>query len=299
MEKDKNELAQISSLIDKDKVRLRLTEYTRQGEYFSINPKINYKVKVAIVDIIQNQLEYCKKLTIKHYNIVGADDDTIEEVAVSEYEDAWTKITHSFETLNEIKNINMRDYDFFTYELNLTNKDNIFFLRRVNKMKSIKSGFLGKLFNGEFSKIETSNLLGIDNNIDLIIYKNKFYILRHIALERILKLKDQFREKAEDVLNNELFTEKIKNFDRLKEQALDNANYIKRLAKLHDNKGTLFLDRIEETEKVIERFSLDIEVKNGVLIYRDDTQVGNFINLMQDSYYQTLIGKENGVNERR
>ena len=50
---------------------------------------------------------------------------------------------------------------------------------------------------------------------------------------------------------------------------------------------------------MIEKFALDIEVENGVLIYRDETQVGNFINLMQDSYYQTLIGEENGIDENR
>lgn len=59
------------------------------------------------------------------------------------------------------------------------------------------------------------------------------------------------------------------------------------------------LDKINVTKDVIEQFDLDIEVNNGKLIYRDETQIGNFVNLMQDSYYRTLIGNQNGIDEKR
>ncbi|AKM50993.1 hypothetical protein N573_004380 [Limosilactobacillus fermentum 3872] len=61
----------------------------------------------------------------------------------------------------------------------------------------------------------------------------------------------------------------------------------------------MFLDKIDRTKNVIEQFNLDIEVSNGQLIYRDETQTGNFVNLMQDSYYKTLIGDQNGIDEKR
>ena len=62
---------------------------------------------------------------------------------------------------------------------------------------------------------------------------------------------------------------------------------------------TAFLDKIDKTKAVIDQFDLDIEVSNDQLIYRDDTQIGNFVNLMQDSYYRTLIGEQNGIDEKR
>ncbi|WP_422119878.1 Kiwa anti-phage protein KwaB-like domain-containing protein [Limosilactobacillus fermentum] len=72
------------------------------------------------------------------------------------------------------------------------------------------------------------------------------------------------------------------------------------MAKLYENDGiTMFLDKIDRTKNVIEQFNLDIEVSNGQLIYRDETQTGNFVNLMQDSYYKTLIGDQNGIDEKR
>ena len=69
--------------------------------------------------------------------------------------------------------------------------------------------------------------------------------------------------------------------------------------RLDNGKVTAFLDQIDRTKSVIDQFDLDIEVENGKLVYRDETQVGNFINLMQDSYYRTLIGKQNGIDENR
>ena len=236
----------------------------------------------------------------KSYNIIGAEDDIVEVTNVADFNESWDKIKQSFAQPTISSKVTVNHYDFFTYELDTSNNKKMYVLRRINKVKAIKSGILGKLFDGEFSKIETSNLLGIDNAIDLLIYEDKIWVFKHIALERIFKLKDEFKEKAKEVLENKIFTDKIKNFDNLKERALKNGNYVKRLAKLHDSSQvTLFLNKIDKTEIVIEKFALDIEVENGVLIYRDETQVGNFINLMQDSYYQTLIGEENGIDENR
>lgn len=59
------------------------------------------------------------------------------------------------------------------------------------------------------------------------------------------------------------------------------------------------LKKIDKTRDVIKQFNLDIEVSNGKLIYRDETQIGNFVNLMQDSYYKTLIGDQKGIDEKR
>ena len=75
---------------------------------------------------------------------------------------------------------------------------------------------------------------------------------------------------------------------------------MKRLAKLYKDGGvTTFLKKIDKTRDVIKQFNLDIEVSNGKLIYRDETQIGNFVNLMQDSYYKTLIGDQKGIDEKR
>ena len=145
-------------------------------------------------------------------------------------------------------------------------------------------------------------MVGIDDKIDFIIYNNNIYVLYHVAFERIFNLTEGFHNAAVSVLKRKELGNSIKNFDKLREDILDNLSYIKRVSKLSkdDNEtSTLFLKNLDETKAVIDEFNLDIEVdRNNMIIYDNKTQLGNFINLMQDSYYRTLIGKRKGCNER-
>ena len=40
-------------------------------------------------------------------------------------------------------------------------------------------------------------------------------------------------------------------------------------------------------------------MKNEKLVYSEKSQLGDFVNFMQDAYYLTLIGDAPGVDERR
>lgn len=290
----------ILNSIDENGLMLHLTGRRRDGSLFSITPSLHDVVQKEIINIIKNQVKYYNEQNLKRYNIVGVMDDTVEFANVSDFTNELDKIFNSLKRPVTDKKINPNTYDFFTYELKNKNGDSIYIFRKINRMKTLKKGIIGRLAEGCFEKIESSKLLGIDDAIDFIVIDDKIFIFRHISLERVLKLKDQFKDKAEKVLSNTEFTEKIKNFDELKKKALGNGNYVKRLAKLYKNKGvTAFLDKIDKTRDVIKQFNLDIEVSNRMLIYRDETQIGNFVNLMQDSYYRTLIGNQNGIDEKR
>lgn len=126
--------------------------------------------------------------------------------------------------------------------------------------------------------------------------------MQHIAFERIFRLSNEFKELAEKVLKNDTFNKKIINFSKLKEAALNNRSYIKRLSKLDStNTATLFLQDLQKTKVVVDELNLDIDIdlESNQMQYRDETQLGNFINLMQDAYYKTLIGNTPGLDERR
>lgn len=287
--------------IDNSSLMLHLTGRKRDNDLYSITPTIESKVQTEIINIIEAQIFYYDNQRLKSYNIVGSSDETVEVTEFENFKDELDEIISSLKVPNACSNIDPNDYDFFVYELrNKKGKDPVYIFRRLNKMKALKKGIIGQIINGAFSSLESSKFLGIDNALDFIVINKKIFVFHHISLERILKLKDKFKEKAKEVLNNDEFPDKIKNFNKLKEKALENGNYVKRLAKLHDNgKVTAFLDQIDRTKSVIDQFDLDLEVENGKLVYRDETQVGNFINLMQDSYYRTLIGKQNGIDENR
>ncbi|NMV48356.1 DUF4868 domain-containing protein [Lactobacillus reuteri] len=300
MDTQKFDSAKLLSAFNSNSLMLHLTGRKYNGSLFSVTPTINTSVQQEIINLIKNQINCYDNQNLKQYNIVGSIDDTVEYANANDFINKLGKVFSSLKNPTVLNNIDPNSFDFFTYELKSTNNKPIYVFRKINRMKALKRGILGKIANGSFTKIKSSKLLGIDNAIDFIVIDDKIFIFHHISLERVLKLNDQFKDKAKDVLENDEFAKKIKDFDKLKERALENGNYVKRLAKLYKNDGiTMFLDKIDRTRSVIDQFNLDIDVSNGQLIYRDETQIGNFVNLMQDSYYKTLIGDQKGIDEKR
>ena len=300
MNTQKFDSAKLLSNLSRNSLMLHLTGRKYNGDLFSVTPTINKNVQQDIIDLIEKQISYYDNQNLKQYDIVGSIDDTVEYANSNDYINKLNEIFSSLKQPMGINDIDPNSFDFFTYEFKSTNGKPIYVFRKINRMKALKKGILGEIANGSFTKIKSSKLLGIDNAIDFIVIDDKIFIFHHISLERVLKLNDQFKDKAKDVLSNDEFAEKIKNFDELKKRALENGNYVKRLAKLYKNDGiTAFLEKIDRTKSVIDQFNLDIEVNKGQLIYRDETQIGNFVNLMQDSYYKTLIGNQNGIDEKR
>ena len=300
MNTQKFDSAKLLSNISRNSLMLHLTGRKYNGDLFSVTPTINKNVQQEIIDLIEKQISYYDNQNLKQYDIVGSIDDTVEYANSNDYINKLNEIFSSLKQPMVLNDIDPNSFDFFTYEFKSTNGKPIYVFRKINRMKALKKGILGEIANGSFTKIKSSKLLGIDNAIDFIVIDDKIFIFHHISLERVLKLNDQFKDKAKDVLSNDEFAEKIKNFDELKKRALENGNYVKRLAKLYKNDGiTAFLEKIDRTKSVIDQFNLDIEVNKGQLIYRDETQIGNFVNLMQDSYYKTLIGNQNGIDEKR
>ncbi|WP_181399265.1 Kiwa anti-phage protein KwaB-like domain-containing protein [Apilactobacillus timberlakei] len=287
------------------KVKLHLVHRTISGKVKVVNPSTSSKFNQEIKKITLNQLNIYKNNTEEEYNIIGSNDCVVETESKNKYYKNIDLVINELD--NPVEKIGFKNdsFDFFVYEFcpidnNGNEEDKIFAFRRTKKFKAFSKGFIGCLINGYFNKIEDKGILGGDSIIDLIVYGDDISIFQHTSFERIFNLSNEFKDHAKKVLSNKKFNDKISNFDDLKKDALKNLNYIKRLSKLDgENDPTIFLDDIEETRKVISNFKLDIDEKDGKLVYRDDTQLGNFINLMQDAYYKTLIGKQNGVDKGR
>lgn len=153
----------------------------------------------------------------------------------------------------------------------------------------------------KFEKLDASKLLGIDATVDIIVDGHDILIIQHTAFERIFDLDREFVEAAKEVLSNSKLGEKIEGFKQLKEDLLDNGSYVKRVSKLKNRKNAMvFLDAPENTKKAIDEFKLNIPISSSnKYVYTGKSQLGEFINLMQDAYYKTIIGGEKGTDERR
>ena len=205
---------------------LHLTGRKYNGDLFSATPSVSKNVQQEIINIIENQISYYDKQNLKQYNIVGAVDDTVEYADTKDFINELNDILTSLKKPTVSNNIDPNSFDFFTYEIKDKNNKSIYVFRKINRMKALKKGILGEVANGSFSKIKSSKLLGIDNAVDFIVIDDKIFIFHHISLERVLKLSDKFKDKAKEVLSNDEFPQKIKNFDKLKEKALENVSQI-------------------------------------------------------------------------
>jgi hypothetical protein len=284
--------------------RLHLVHWTAGGKVKTVTPTIGDQFEKNITNITKLQVNNCKKLTEEKYNIIGSNDDVVETTSKQAYKKNIDLIIESIKTPTAKFSFNNDSFDFFVYEFcpehTEENSKKIFAFRRTKKFKSFKKGFIGHLIEGHFKKLENENLLGTDGIVDVIVYGENIAILQHIAFERIFHISNEFYENAKKVLSNKKFNKKIANFNQLKNDALKNGNYVKRLSKLGDsNVPTLFIEDLEATKKVVDSFNLGLSIKDDKIEYNDETQLGNFISLMQDAYYKTLIGNQNGVDERR
>ena len=277
--------------------------YYNGEDYITYAPNISKAVEESVISILKSNVMYYKDKKLSPYNPVGVLDGDIESVNIDKYS-IVSNLMNSLDEPTE-EDLDPLKVDFFIYELQF-GEDKYYFFRRHHKMKTLrKKGIIASLINNELNEIRENSFIGIDDKIDLIVFEADIIIFQHTAFERIFKIDEQFKTEANKVLSNEKFTEKIKNFDKLWEDVMENLSYIKRVSKLSDTTTSLlFLEKLDQTKSVIEKFNLDIRVEfdsklnDEVIIYDNKTQLTNFINLMQDAYYQTLIGEEKGVNER-
>ena len=249
--------------------------------------------KEKIREIVLEVLKKCEKYSIEKYNPIGAISNTLEKTTIEEFKKV-KELIDSLEKPGVSDDITAEDVNFVIYEFR-TMKGISYFMRRYTKLQIFKKGFLGRLMDDKFEKLDASKLLGIDATVDIIVDGHDILIIQHTAFER------EFVEAAKEVLSNPKLGEKIEGFKQLKEDLLDNGSYVKRVSKLKNRKNAMvFLDAPENTKKAIDEFRLNIPISpSNKYVYTGKSQLGEFINLMQDAYYKTIIGGEKGTDERR
>lgn len=283
---------------DSDNIKLYLI---RQKSEVSVeNIKIFENLANSLKEITVNQIEYFCELSFAKYNIIGSNTDVWEQAKKTDYKVQIENVLDKLDTSGGYKTL--KDGNFFIYRFG-KEPDYVYAFRRIKNFKTFKKGFIGSMVDGCFKELEQNDILGTDDNIDIIIYKDDIAIFNHISFERIFKLTNEFVDAAKEVLDTSSLSEKnIRNFENFKQNILKNTNYVRRVAKLKDTKNTqLFLEDLTKTKEVIEQFNLGLEVDTDKcqIIYDNAAQTNELINLMQDAYYITIIGDHKGIDERR
>lgn len=234
-------------------------KYTYSAYSPSISKKIQREMKGITIKRIQETIQTIeeKEFVLGDYNPSGQVEGVIEEcdkTFIKNVEDLTLSLTLDNQ-LEKMINVN----DIHTYCFDFKHKDErIIAFRRFTKMRRLREGFLGTLVDGTFSEI-AGDILGVDNDIDLILYKEKILILNHISLERIFDLEEQFKNEAREIIDVIEKQDLILNFEDFEKDVLGNIPAIKRLTKIKANETLpLFFKNFDKVVEVSKAFGLGI-----------------------------------------
>lgn len=269
--------------------------------YSSFSPEIDKKLwNVLLVDASKYIANFLQFEQVQ-YSPIGYRDGTLEVCDIdyaSDYFDMMACLENG-----EIEDIeeNVEKLTCYCIEVEDDEGNNIKLFRRMTKFKKLYSKGCIAMFRGnQLNKLD-GKMIGLDGDVDLIVYNNEeIAILNHVGLERIFRMNDHFYEKAKEALDNIRNTGRIVNIDLFEEDCLNNARYQKILTKML-NEGTNieasfeYMDNIMNT---IALFELDIEIKEGMIVYEDKSQIMDILRIARDSYYRSLIQEEKGIDDK-
>ena len=200
--------------------------------YLSYSPEVDESVMNELVMHISKFLGKFEQHECIQYSPTGYRDGTIEECDTN-YVGNYDEIIKSFD-LGNVENAidEVEKFIFYCIEIKDENKNNIKLFRRVKQFRRLSSKGLVAWFQGNrLNKIE-DNLLGLDGSIDLIVFKDKIYILQHTSLERIFKMEMQFLDKANEAIKYIRKSNKIENIDQFEEDCINDLRIRKIITKI-------------------------------------------------------------------
>lgn len=275
----------------------------RRDGYISYSPEVDQTIYTTLLRCIKEYIANYITYEQVEFNPTGYRDGTIE-ICNYNYVGNYEEVLNCFDGGN-IENVEDEAENFSFYCLKIENNAGyeLKLFRRVTKFKRLYSKGVIAAFQGNRLNRIDSKMLGLDGQIDLIVFENEIAVLSHVALERIFRLDDQFENKAQDAVNLIRNTNKIINMDVFEEDCMNDMRIRKILTKMlseSNNLETCF-DNFANVQETIDLFELDIETQtapNEGIIYEHKGQLMDILRLARDSYYRSLIGEKPGIDNK-
>lgn len=278
------------------------------GEYLDSNSKytnvpINDSLKDDIKEICREYVNEIKDYgEVEKYNIIGADDFSIEEYDLNSNFLNIPNINDLFTNSNRLVNIQeeeLKKYRYFIIEV-VFNNEHFYFIRKPTKPGMLKEGKILSKQRGQYGWIEETDLLAFDDKIDILITNDNIYIFNRVKFEHAYNFSEIYEYLTFNVLENETLRNNIENFEELVIDIGETKTLQKKVANLHNKENVcLFLEQIDITKRINRDYNLKLTFKGNQVIYEDKSQAKHIIAFMQDAYYETYLGKEQGTDTRR
>lgn len=282
-------------------VKLEFIEKRKNG-YTSYVIQLENPTRKSIIDMYHNTFNQ----TVFGYNQVAYNPLGIEEGTIEVTTTNLAKISEITSLLgspenrvHDLSSLNLDKINYYRVHIQ-SDEDSFQIFRRFNKLKKLRKGVQGYITGNSFNKIE-SDMVGLDNQADIVIKGERVLIVSRYALEVIFDLSDYFVEKTKEAMNL-LDEEKIiENFNTFREDCLNDGRDIKRVTKIVNTPSLIkdFSEKISVLPEVVEEAKLSINFNaNGKIDYQGDrTERSHILSCMADKYYRTLLQQKIGEDK--
>lgn len=272
-----------------------------RDSYISVCPEVSEDIFDMLIGFSIDTINKRMEEELIKYNPIGYREGTIE-VCNTDYVGNFEEVINSFDPGNiDIKEEEIDKFAFYCINIGSGEK-NVKLFRRLTKFRKLSTkGILGIFQGNQLNRID-DKILGVDGDIDLVIYKNEILVLRHISLERIFKVEEQYEKKSKETIDYLRNTGKIKNFDAFEEDCMNDSNIRKILTKMQNENNNLerCFDNFDNIVETIDIFQLPINIneEEKSIIYEDKTQIRDILRLARDSYYKSIIQEKPGIDNK-
>ena len=248
--------------------------------------------------ILPNTISSLRNAVLSGYNPVGVPDGQMEHISddIVPQVQLFLKAISDDEIFKDMKLLSVGHIKYYCLCYSCNGKT-IYLLRQFSKMKKLRSGYIARIVNDELVAMD-GDFLGIDENIDIILYENTLFVLNHISLERIFNYRDEYLKKTNEALGEILNTGCIKNMEQFSEDCTSDVRIMKRFTNIMtQGRLPLFFQNFDKVPGIVQELGLDIEYDEdeGKLVYREKSQLFHIINLMSDAYFKSLLLDRTGI----
>lgn len=237
------------------------------------------------------------ELSQKGFNLNGRVEDTLEiaDLSIGRADQIINEIS-SNAPQQDIEQMKLDDINFYLIEFRLKNINNgidsFKILRRFYKYKKLKKGFKGYFTGNHFKEFE-EDIIGVDCDVDLIIFNNEMLVINRASLNNIFDMNDYYIEKTKEILDDIGTYNKINNFELFSKECLEDRNLVKRFTQLQKDKNAVssFFDHYTNLSKVIDAASLEIKLdSDGNIDYQGQyVERLDIFKCIADKFYKTLL----------
>lgn len=291
---------------------------------------IDDEIRKHIFDLTCNQFNYIikKDLETAEYDVITDDLQQIFTYSMTNNAMSFADVVNNqLKNKTEIKKIKdltslVLNEELWAYCVGFYDDDNNWFytFRKILKGKVVvdeedknikrKVNFFRTKFDLESSKLEMlhGETINLDEKIDCIYSDDTFYIIQKTQFEQITCIAEEFKERAETVVNELINTGLIKGLELLEEQVANKPSVHKKLVRLQktNNYQNLKKTDINKMLRVAKRFGGKLKKdQDGLLVIESEVDIDLTIRVLADFYkkgefsgkpYGTFSGKQINIS---